>query len=109
MVTQTEALKGYKIIRFMQDIGSNADISDILDTIKKEMESGKKRIALSFTKNSYLSSRSISVLIQCSEMIVEAGGDFAVISPNPDMLEVLAEMGLECKVKVYKSEDLIGL
>jgi len=108
MNAECEVRKGTKIIRIKNDIGLKDDIGDLIGLVKEALQTGIANIALCFTQSSYFNTRSVSVLVQCHEILDEKGGHLSIVAPNPDLLDVLRTIGLECSIAVFESESAIA-
>ena len=104
----TERKNGFVIIRITENLGLHSDISELKSIVSKILGGGEKRIALSFTLQSYLYTQSLSVLVQCLDMVNEKNGEFAAIKPNEDIYDALKAIGITAIVKVYPDEDALG-
>lgn len=96
---------GYRVIRVTEDIVLTSDVGELREHLEKALQKGEKRVALGFTPNSYLYTEAIAVLVQCFELIQDAGGKLAIINPNEDILDVLRIAGFLDLVAVVKTED----
>jgi len=90
MKIETRMHNGYAVLSFLEDVALTSDISDLRDMISQYLDRDVRKIAIRFTSQSYLSSKSVGILLQCVESIREAGGKMAVISPNADITDVLS-------------------
>jgi anti-anti-sigma factor len=98
----------YRIVRMLDDVAVTSDISDLRASITDLLKQGARNIAIEFTSESYLSSRSASVLIACFEMIREHKGELAVINPNPTICHLLTIIDLERVIRVVESESALS-
>jgi anti-anti-sigma factor len=99
----------YTIFRFLEDVGINTDLAELKVLIEEHLQKGNKNIAIAFTKNSYLYTKSIAILIACSEMVREAGGSLAIIEPNEDIVDILAVIDFDKIIKIFSSEEELEL
>jgi anti-anti-sigma factor len=100
--------RGYQILKIDENLTLNSDITDLRTIVEDYVQKGPINIALEFTKDSYLYTKSIAVLVQCLETIQEHGGRMAVIAPNRDIVDVLETIGFINLVKIYGSEEDVG-
>lgn len=100
--------RGYQILKIDENLTLSSDITDLRTIVEDYVQKGPINIALEFTKDSYLYTKSIAVLVQCLETIKEHGGGMAVIAPNRDIVDVLETIGFINLVKIYDSEEDVG-
>jgi anti-anti-sigma factor len=98
----------YQILRVKEDVGLNTELSELKSVIEKQLAGGNLFIALAFTQQSYLYTKSIAVLISCSELIKDAGGHLAIIEANRDILDILSVIDFDKMISLHASEaDLL--
>jgi anti-anti-sigma factor len=98
----------YQLLRLKEDVGLNTDLSELKAVIEQQLSQGVSNIAVAFTQQSYLYTKSIAVLISCSEIIKDAGGHLAIIEANKDILDILSVIDFDKVIKMYESEaDLL--
>lgn len=93
------------VFKFVEDIGPNSDLSVLKGMFEEKINSGINNIAIAFTKDSYLYTRSIATLVVCFEMIKEHDGQLALINPNKSILDFLAIIDFQKLVLVCQSEE----
>jgi anti-anti-sigma regulatory factor len=96
---------GYHVFRFKEDVGLGTDLAGLKAVIEKYLTRGTRSVAIAFTQSSYLYTKSISVLIACSEMIKDAGGHLAIIEANRDILDILSVIDFDKVIKIFASEN----
>jgi len=107
MEIHTTKYGNFHLIRIIDDIAVTSDIAELRDCVEELLEDGARNIAIGFTKESYLSSRSASILIACFEMIKEKGGELAIIRPNPTILHLLTIIDLEGVIRIVNSDEAL--
>jgi anti-anti-sigma regulatory factor len=95
----------YQVLRFKEDVGLNADLSELKFAIEGQISHGETMIAVAFTPRSYLYTKSIAVLISCSEIIKDAGGHLAIVEANRDILDIFSVIDFDKMIKICKSEE----
>ncbi|MBD3320772.1 MAG: STAS domain-containing protein [Chitinivibrionales bacterium] len=95
----------YHLFSINEDLTLNSDINALYPMIHQSLESGMHTIVLQFTQDSYLSTRTITVLVNCFEDVKDHEGVLAMINPNNDILDVLSMIDLDKSVKFYPSEE----
>ena len=95
----------YKVLRIKEDLSVNSDLTELRSIVNDYIAKGSKDFAFSFTKNSFLYTRSIAVLITCSELIKENNGRIAIIEANDDILDLLNLIDFDSMIKVYPNEE----
>ena len=108
---EIEALdkNGYRLLRIKDDLSIENDVAELKSLVKPHLDEGVKNLALSFTGNSYFYSRTIAILVQFMGQIKENDGNFAVIHPNAEVLEMIKLVGLGKLIETYTSEESIGV
>jgi ABC-type transporter Mla MlaB component len=96
---------GYWVLRVEQTVGLTSDVSDIQNAIMEAFNDGNVHLAVSFCRDSFLSSRTLALLIESAEKATSIGGSFTVIAPNTQIKEVLAVFELGCTLKTVGSEE----
>ena len=96
---------GYLVFRFKEDVGLSSDLSGLKAVIEHHLAKGARSIAIAFTQSSYLYTKSIAVLIACSEMIKDAGGHLAIIEANRDILDILSVIDFDKVIKIVAAEN----
>ncbi|HUI90647.1 MAG TPA: STAS domain-containing protein [Chitinivibrionales bacterium] len=100
---------GYLVIRLKEDVGLNSDLTGLKSVIEQRLAQGARLIAIAFTPSSYLYTKSISVLIACSELIKDAGGRLAIVEANRDILDILSVIDFDKVIKIFADEnDLVS-
>ena len=98
----------YQVLRLMEDVGLNTDLSELKSEIERQLSQGVSNIAVAFTQQSYLYTKSIAVLISCSEIIKDAGGHLTIIEANKDIIDILSVIDFDKVIEMHKSEaDLL--
>jgi anti-anti-sigma regulatory factor len=96
---------GYHIFRFKEDIGLGTDLAGLKAVIEKYLDQGARSVAIAFTQSSYLYTKSIAVLIACSEMIKDAGGRLAIIEANSDIMDILSVIDFDKVIRIFNTEN----
>jgi len=101
---------GHRILRIDERVGITTDIFDLRRALADAYEHGHLHVAVSFDADSFLSSRTLALLIETAEKATARGGSLTVIAPNTQILEVLAIFDLEWTLRTVKSEsELLAL
>ena len=96
---------GHLVIRLKEDVGLNSDLNALKAVIEQHLTTGARSIAIAFTQSSYLYTKSISVLIACSEMIKDAGGRLSIIEANRDIQDILSVIDFDKVIKIFAGEN----
>ncbi|MBD3392721.1 MAG: hypothetical protein GF418_11525 [Chitinivibrionales bacterium] len=77
-----------------EEIGRDSDITFLRFLVKARLERdlGEKctrHFALRFTDNSSLTTRTISTLLHCLEIVSDAGRELGVVNPNGNIAEAI--------------------
>jgi len=94
----------YQLLRLKDDVGLNTDLGELKIAIEAQLSKGVSNIAIAFTQKSYLYTKSIAVLISCSELIKDAGGHLAILEANRDILDILSVIDFDKMIVLYNSE-----
>ena len=108
MDVKTIEKNGYIILRVEEDLSAKSNVQVLKSTIKKYLEQGQVNIAVMFTKNSFFHTQTISVLVQCIELVRERGGKLGIINPNTEIDDILHTINLNELVDIFSSEDEVG-
>lgn len=104
MDIETEKFRDYLIVRIIDDLYFDTDISELRQVIEDNLER-EKNFAISLSAKSLLSSMSIGTILQCYGMIKDRGGKMAFIHPNDDDSDLLETLGFTCVIETYRSEE----
>jgi anti-anti-sigma factor len=96
------------VLKVTEDLGIRSDLSELRDAVEHCLDKGARNIAVSFTPNSFLSSRAVAVCAQCVGLVHERGGRLAIIRPNEQIRELLGITDLMAHVAVVQSENELG-
>lgn len=99
--------KEFKIVSLDEVLHMSSDISSVYDNVDTLLNDGVKNIAVKFTDDSYLSSRTGATLIRCWELVSENSGVFILINVNDDIKEFLSIIDLDSQIKTYRDESEI--
>ena len=95
----------YRLLRIKEDLSPDTDLKQLKMLINSHLDDSVKNLALSFTKDSYFYSRTIAILTQFMGHVKENDGQFAIIHPNANMLEMIELTGLSRLIETYSSEE----
>jgi anti-anti-sigma regulatory factor len=109
MNIQTCTKGHFWVFRFIEDVGLTSDLSVLSHMTEEKIKEGITSIAIAFTKESYLYTRSIATLIFCFELIKERGGRLALVEPNKSITDILRIIDLQKFVLVCMSEEELEL
>ncbi|MBD3392612.1 MAG: hypothetical protein GF418_11015 [Chitinivibrionales bacterium] len=96
---------GHRILHIEERVGLTSDIGCLREALKQAWREGHIHVAVSFTEGSFLSSRTLALLIESAEKATARGGSFTVIAPNTQIREVLAIFDLEWTLRTVTSEN----
>ncbi|MBD3391753.1 MAG: hypothetical protein GF418_06815 [Chitinivibrionales bacterium] len=95
----------FRVIDIQQDIAVTSDISELRVLVREQLAGQAPYIALRFTRESYLCSGNVTVLVACFEMIRERRGELAIIDPNPIIRHLLTVIDLDGAIRVVDTEE----
>jgi len=108
MLIESYQKGGYQVLNIKEDLTISSDVSELKMLISGYMSRKVLNIALLFTKDSYLYTKSISILVQCLELVREHGGSLAIINPNEDIQDIMNTLDFNRVIRVFPSEDDIA-
>jgi anti-sigma B factor antagonist len=91
---RTEEVDGVKILA----VEGEVDLSTVEEFIQRLFEasaSGRERIVLDLAPASFIDSTVVNTLFASIARIRRAGGDLAIVCPNPDLRRLLEITGLD--------------
>jgi anti-anti-sigma regulatory factor len=94
----------YQVLRLKEDVGLSTDLGALKPVIEQQLSQGISFIAIAFTQQSYLYTKSIAALISCSEIIKDAGGHLAIIEANKDIMDILSVIDFDKMISMHASE-----
>lgn len=104
MNIEAEKFRNYLVVRIKDDLNFDTNIVELRQVIEDSLEH-EKNFAISLTKNSFLSSMTIGIILQCYGMIHERGGKMAFIHPNEGDSDLLETLSFTCIIETYRSEE----
>lgn len=105
MIIQTYQKYGYHIIDLKDKITLHSDLKEVKDEVGGLVAKGVLKIALHFSEESYLSSRSIAVLVICNEIVRDAGGLFVIITTNNQITGLLTSLSIRERFIICASKE----
>ena len=105
MLIESYQKNGYQVLSIKEDMTISSDVSELKMLVNGYLNRKVLHIALLFTKDSYLYTKSISILVQCLEMIREHGGSLAIINPNEDILDIMNTLDFSRVIRIFPFED----
>ena len=93
------------ILRILENLDINSDISELEKIIQKHVQQGNTSIAVSLTENSRLSSMSIGLLLRCYSTLKDIGGKLSLVQPNKGDSDLLHMLSFTCVMDIYNSEE----
>ncbi len=97
----------YLILRVLNTVDIQSDLTELKDLIHKKMDEGQLFMAVSLTAQSHLSSVSIGLVLRCFMDLKERKGNLAIIQPNKNDSELLQLLSFACVIDIYESEDAL--
>ncbi len=111
MTIEERNCNGYVILHILEDIGTHSPLAP--DWLKKRvsrlLDRGVLEVGLRFTDNTFFYSTTLSVLIECANLLKASGGVLAIISPNDKILEVLKRTRLLAVIPAFADESDVGV
>lgn len=95
----------YQIIRLEEEFNIISDLSELRYLINGYLSQGKRFIAVSFAKVSYIYSGAIAVLIDCHKILTADHGELCIIESHPEILTIFRYLNLDRIIPFYVSLD----
>jgi anti-anti-sigma factor len=95
----------YTLFSIEQDLNLYSDISHLRELVQKSISIGEHTIALRFSQDSYFSSQTVAMLVNCIEMVKECSGKIALVNPNHNLRYLLTIIDLDSAIQVFDSES----
>ncbi|MBD3420013.1 MAG: STAS domain-containing protein [Chitinivibrionales bacterium] len=108
MLIESSRVNNYLVLKIKEDLGLNSDLTELKNIITEYVDEGITKIALEFTQDSYLYTKSIAILVQCCESIREKNGTMALINPNEDIIDILETINFDSLIQICDSEEKLG-
>jgi anti-anti-sigma factor len=105
MNIESVSLHGFMVYRISNDLDIFSDLENMTRMVVEGIAGGQINFAFSFSPGSSMSSRILSVLIQCYKKVDKAGGKLAIVQPNKKMLKALRGLPFSRLVTVCGSEN----
>ncbi len=109
--TEERRCNGYVILHILEDIGTHSPLApEWLKThVSRLLDRGVISVGLRFTEDTYFYSTTLSVLVECANLLKSSGGVLAVVSPNDKILEVLKRTRLLAVIPAFADENDVGV
>lgn len=95
----------FTVIKITEDTKMGSDIKALRRIIREIIDSGTRKIAISFTPKSMLNSLSIGTLVVCAKLVDDVQGEFVIVQPNIDEGHLLEVLQSTCLINTCTSED----
>jgi len=98
---RVEEVEGAKVLALEGEV----DLSTVAEFIQRLFEvsaTGRERIVLDLTPASFIDSTVVNTLFASIVRIRRAGGDLAIVCPNPDLRRLLEITGLDA---IFETTD----
>ncbi len=95
----------YHVIKIKEILNLTSEIDALEGIVRDLVEKEKYSIAIHFTDDSYLCSRSGATLIRCWELLKEHEGTLALLNVNQDIRDFLAIIDLDSLIRIFNSEE----
>jgi anti-anti-sigma factor len=94
----------YRILKITDRLISS-QLEELRLLIEGYISQGETRIGICFSQASYLYSGAIAALVSCFKMLKDVNGDLCLLEIQPEMLELMHQMGIDNILPVYQTED----
>jgi hypothetical protein len=105
MIIDITHVDPYVLFRIKDDLDNKSRIQELLELVRKYVDNGQKYFAFGFSQNSFFYPSSISVVVQCSEMIKNADGFMSIIEKTADLEDMIESIDTDKFVKLFNNID----
>lgn len=87
-------------------ISGDSDVTaavDLDERMKAALTAGARTATIDLSGATLIDSRTIGVLVGWDERLRSASGALSIVCPNPNILRMLASMGLDQSLSIYPS------
>ncbi len=103
MIIDITHIDPYILFRIKDDLDNKSSILELLDLVRKYIDSGQKYFAFGFSQSSFFYPSSISVLVQCCEMIKTSEGSMSIIEKNADIEDLIDSIDTDKFIKLFNT------
>lgn len=89
----------------MLEDGEVFDSSLLKETVNSFVASGKRNVVIDLIQLDYIYSDSINVIMFLNKKITDVGGYLALLSPRPEVVQILQKAGIYDALRVFNSEE----
>lgn len=89
----------------MLEDGEVFDSSLLKETVSSFFASGKRNVVIDLVQLDYIYSDSINVIMFLIKGITDVGGCLALLSPRPEVVQILQKAGIYDALRVFNSEE----
>jgi hypothetical protein len=105
MIIDITDIAPYILFRIKDDLDNKSSIIELLELVRRYVENGQKHFAFGFSPNSFFYPSSISVLVQCCEMIKSAEGVMSIIEKNADLEDMVESIDSDKFIKLFNNVE----
>ena len=89
----------------MLEDGEVFDSTLLKETINSFIASGKRNVVIDLMQLDYIYSDSINVIMALNKRITDVGGCLALLSPRPEVVQILQKTGIYNALRVFNLEE----
>lgn len=105
MIIDITLIEPFILFRIKVDLDNKSSILELLELVRKYVDNGQKYFAFGFSQNSFFYPPSISVVVQCCEMIKSADGFMAIVDKNADLEDMVCSIDADQFIKLFNNVD----
>jgi hypothetical protein len=105
MIIDITHIDPYILFRIKDDLDNKSSIQELLELVGKYVDNGQKYFAFGFSQNSFFYPSSISVVVQCCEMIKSADGYMSIIDKNADLEDMIESIDTDKFIRLFSNID----
>jgi anti-anti-sigma factor len=98
---------GWTLIDITTDVSLESSLSFLYALVRRLLKRGARRIALRFTRESFLDSKALAYLVRSWEAIRSTGGTLVVVSPNEQMAAMVRMLNLHEEIRFVPSLEAL--
>jgi anti-anti-sigma factor len=108
MKSHISRLGDFTIINILDSLTLTSDITELRTLVVDNLQNNPPNIAIAFSEDSFLSSKSVSVLVTATELVRDAGGRMVIINPNDSIKHLLHIIAFDGLVDVVQSTSQLS-
>jgi|GEM_PF-1892515 len=105
MIIEVNYKTPYIIFRIKDDLDNRSDLTGLRSLVKKYLANGDKYYAFTFSSRSLFFPSSISIIVQCAELIKEQEGSLSIVEASSEILDMIASIDIDQFISTFRTEE----